>query len=783
MNNNKRLYINGLISGTVFLLSLGRATAIKAYGAALQGSPAATPAALPYDSLIIIAAVLLAAAAAIVFFRLRRARRNKRHDLDLEKLLSSINETYVGGSNAPSADNSNTRMLMNTLYSMGSGLIATDGMRKITLMNPAAEEITGYTRNEAIGRPATDIFRALDDGSCDNGSSLSGDIMPVSKSTVLVSKQGRKRTVSYSVREIVNDPSAKTGVVIVFDDITERNQQEQVIKENEVKYRSLYQYSENAVLLIDDGTLIDCNPKAASLFVCDREMLCGTAITDLLVPGGAESAAAGIGEKLETAAAGTPQFFQCTLKRPDSSFFEAEISMRQIDLGGRGILQATVRDASPTAQEDEPHGGSNYDTLTTLPNRKFFYEHIKHIINSPDSEKAFAVLFLDLDYFKNINDTLGHDIGDLLLLHAALRLEDMLHEDAITARMGGDEFAIFIPYFREKDDLIKLATGILQALSSPFHIESQELYMSASMGIAIYPEHGEDMHVILKNAASAMYKVKELGRNGYQIYSSDINEKILQKFNLQKSLRRAIENQELVLHYQPKVDGQTGEMVGMEALVRWQHPERGLIYPADFIPLAEETGLIKPLDEWVLRTACNQLRTWIDAGHTSLRLAVNLSAWQFKEQHLAETVATVLEETGIEPSCLELEITETVAMENLDFTINILGKLMDMGVNISIDDFGTGYSSLNYLKHFPINFLKIDRSFVADIMEDKNTYAIVKAIIDVAHTLNLKVIAEGVETKEQLTLLQFMGCDEIQGYFISRPLPVDEAEKRMSHMG
>lgn len=252
-----------------------------------------------------------------------------------------------------------------------------------------------------------------------------------------------------------------------------------------------------------------------------------------------------------------------------------------------------------------------------------------------------------------------------------------------------------------------------------------------------------------------------------------------EKSSMADALRYAIEREELLLHYQPKVDGKTGELVGMEALVRWQHPEKGLIYPSDFIPLAEETGLIKALDEWVLRRACSQLNHWRELGYSNIRLAVNLSAWQFKHRHLPETVAEVLKETGIDASCLELEITETVAMENMKSAINIMSALIEMGVIISIDDFGTGYSSLNYLKHLPISYLKIDQTFIADISENKNTHAIVKAIIEVAHTLSLKVIAEGVETKEQLHSLQHLGCDEIQGFYISRPLPVEEAEKHM----
>lgn len=433
---------------------------------------------------------------------------------------------------------------------------------------------------------------------------------------------------------------------------------------------------------------------------------------------------------------------------------------------------------------DSESCGQNYyniDSLTQVYNRKYFYEYLNNALEKASATTTqLAVLFIDLDLFKNINDTLGHDIGDLLLIESAARLVNCLgNENKNVARMGGDEFAILLDNFSDKEDVKEISNKILSTLSSPFIINNYDLLVSASIGISIYPEHGEETHELLKNAASSMYKAKESGRNSFQLYSPEINENTLRRFTMHKNLRRALINDELVLHYQPKVDGKSGELVGIEALVRWQHPQRGLIYPAEFIPLAEETGLIKQIDEWVLNTACLQLRKWINEGQKPLRLAVNLSAWQFKEQHLADTVASVLKNTGVHPNDLELEITETAAMENLNFTVNTLGKLMVMGVNISIDDFGTGYSSLNYLKHFPINFLKIDRSFVSDILEDKNTCAIVKAIIDVAHTLNLKVIAEGVETQDQLTLLKQLDCDEIQGFFISRPLSVAQIEKHM----
>ncbi len=446
-----------------------------------------------------------------------------------------------------------------------------------------------------------------------------------------------------------------------------------------------------------------------------------------------------------------------------------------------GLMVYRISSAKKTSSESTSASENDTDSLTELPLRRHFYRKSELLLQEAiHDQKDLALLFVDLDLFKNINETLGHHVGDDLLREAAERLVCAAGFGSYTARMGGDEFAVLLCGYNCKETLEKTAMEILNAVAEPFHVGGNELYVSASIGIAAYPEHGDECHTLLRNAASAMYKVKELGRNSYRIYSKEINENILEKFNMQKSLRRAIEQDELVLHYQPKVDGKTGQVTGMEALVRWQHPEKGLIYPSEFIPLAEESGLIKLLDEWVLKNACMQLKYWRDNGHQDLRLAVNLSARQFKEQHLPVTVANVLSEAGLEPMHLELEITETVAMENLTFTVSTLGKLMEMGVNISIDDFGTGYSSLNYLKHFPINFLKIDRSFIADILEDKNTYAIVKAIIEVAHTLNLKVIAEGVETKEQLTVLKFMGCDEIQGYFISRPLPLEELEKQMS---
>jgi EAL domain-containing protein (putative c-di-GMP-specific phosphodiesterase class I) len=339
--------------------------------------------------------------------------------------------------------------------------------------------------------------------------------------------------------------------------------------------------------------------------------------------------------------------------------------------------------------------------------------------------------------------------------------------------MDGDEFAV-IHNINGQADIESAADKILNAMRTPINIFNQEVYVSVSIGISVFPDQGNTSNDLIKNAASSVNAVKNTKRSSYMIYSSEVTEYNHQKFSIHSELCQAIERNQFVLHYQPKIDGKTSQTVGIEALIRWNHPQRGLLYPIDFIPIAEETGVIKYIDEWVLNTACTQLQKWLQEGMTNIRLAVNLSAWQFKDHHLLEIVSKALADTGIDPSYLELEITETAALENFNFTQNILTKLMDMGISISIDDFGTGYSSLSYLKNLPISFLKIDKSFVADLLSDKNTYSIVKAIIDVAHALQLKVIAEGVENQEQLDVLRTLDCDEIQGYHVSRPLNVED---------
>lgn len=416
-----------------------------------------------------------------------------------------------------------------------------------------------------------------------------------------------------------------------------------------------------------------------------------------------------------------------------------------------------------------------HDMLTGLPNRQKFQQSVGMSIRAAKlSGRKLSVMFIDLDRFKNVNDTFGHAFGDLLLTEAAERLKSGLRAGDCVSRQGGDEFTVLIKDTPQPQDAEKVAQKIIHLLSQPFAIDGHELRVGCSIGIAMYPQDGEDPITLMKNADTAMYRAKELGKNGYQFYKAEMNDTVIQKLVMEEWLNKALEQEEFVLYYQPQVDIFTTRMNGMEALIRWNHPRLGFISPVEFIPLAEETGLIIPIGQWVLRTACKQNKAWQLAGFPPLKMAVNISPIQFHQHDFVQVVLDALQESGLEPQYLELEITEGIAMYHVDQVIQKLQTLRELGVHISMDDFGTGYSSLNYLKKFPIDKLKIAQQFVRDITVDPDDAAIVQAIMAMALSLKLDVIAEGVETEEQLSFLLDIKCREIQGYIYSKPVPANE---------
>jgi len=454
---------------------------------------------------------------------------------------------------------------------------------------------------------------------------------------------------------------------------------------------------------------------------------------------------------------------------------------RLVTSGSDEVL-GLVRDISERKRTEEQIRRLAYcDSLTGIPNRQAFLETLeRELLRSRLENKKFAVLFMDLDAFKRVNDTLGHNVGDLLLKVVSERLRDTTRpSDMVSrnedhdnlARLGGDEFTILIPDLERVEHALNVAQRVKEAMRRPFMIEGNEIFVTASIGISLYPEDGEDCNSLLKFADTAMYHAKNCGKNNAKLYSSSLTMQIMSHVKLEVGLRKALQNNELYLLYQPQIDVPSAMIVGVEALVRWRHPERGIISPTEFIPLAEETGLIVPIGEWVLRTACSQAKAWQNGGRPSIRMAVNLSAKQFKDENLTQIVLSALADTGLDARLLELELTEGTLMDDARATMVTLDQLRGIGVYLSIDDFGTGYSSMNYLKRFDVRALKIDKSFISGLPQDSENAAITRAIIAMAHGLKMVVVAEGVETDAQLLLLQQYGCDMAQGYFLGHPSP------------
>lgn len=552
----------------------------------------------------------------------------------------------------------------------------------------------------------------------------------------------------------------------VLFDITDR-------QESEGRYRSLVEMSPDLIAVYSRGKLDYINEAGCKLFKAGSPAeLVGQPISNLIpaeVLSEVKNRELTIDENFEE-----KLWFEFKATQLDGKEIDVEMSAMPILYEGRMAEQIVGRDLTQRKKAEKTiKYMAYYDVLTGLPNRNMVRKHLNAALKNGDQE--LAVLFLDLDRFKIINDTKGHRVGDLLLKVVASRLKNAVQDTGLVSRQGGDEFIILLKG-HNKSQVIEVAERILGEFSEGIEVENQEFFVTPSIGISMAPVDGQDEETLIKHADTAMYLAKERGKNNFQFYTDQLNGLSSRKMELENGLRKALEQDQLMLHYQPQVNLETGKIIGVEALVRWQHPEKGIISPAEFIPLAEETGLIVPLGKWVLHKAAAQNKAWQDKGYSQIPISVNISVRQLQEDRFIDTVKQILDQTGLAPGYLDLEITESI-MQNSENTAMILNQLKELGVTLAIDDFGTGYSSLSLLKHLPIDKIKIDKSFVDDIIHHANQGAMVKTIIDMGHNLQFDVIAEGVEEQEQVAFLLRNGCMIGQGYHFSRPLPSDAMEE------
>ncbi len=667
----------------------------------------------------------------------------------------------------------------------GIGYATLDGV--LLDVNEAFCRLTGYSRQELLDGRSYQAITAPEYHELEarRVQELLRTRSPVVYEKEYIRKDGSRVPVALTVFVVKGTRGKPDALAAVVKDVTERKRAEETLRQSEERFRQLAENVEDVFWITspDFQEVLYVSPAYEKVWgrPCQSLYQSALAWAEAIHPEDRPRVLAALDKSVAQAAVFEEEY---RIVLPDGS-------MRWISDRGspvrdeREVVRRFVgvaRDITERKRfQERMQHMATHDELTGLPNRRLFVDRLERALaQARRRQQKLVVLLLDLDRFKYVNDTFGHAMGDLLLHGLADRLKECIRESDTVARMGGDEFAVLLPEIAHEEDAAKIAQKILEIFTEPCDLGGNKVVITTSIGLSLYPEDGSDGEILMKNADAALYRAKEQGRNNYQFWTADLKLRSTERLVMENRLRVALDHEEFALHYQPQVDPRTGRIVGLETLLRWRHPDKGLLPPAAFIGLAEETGLIVPIGAWVLQTACAQAKAWQERGHPPVRIGVNLSPKQFRYHDLVKQISTILTDTGLEPRWLNLEITETLAMHDVEATAETLRALAALGVQISIDDFGTGYASMGYMKRFPIDVLKIDQSFVKEMTTGSENAAFVPAIIAMAHSLKLNVIAEGVESNEQLSLLQSHDCEGIQGYLFSRPVPAEECERLLA---